>query len=303
MDAAGRKSSKSKGRSSKVEAYFSEHDLLRAVVRRTSGTLRFVDSVLRSFSLSAISRFIETASGVFGFLASADTTSSSSSSSDCVEMIRRDLVGDTGHLRDRLHLRVGQLWTAQDSDRDQLVRIADQDGPFLARALSGSRHFLGNVHLRQPLHRRLLIVLVVGNLGFRRRVRRSACPLPAPAPPPARHRASRRTRASRSTHRSAPGRQKAKREESSRSSRWRRRRRPARDRRRAEPEGRVVRAHASASAPCAASRRTSWATSPRRKKSMSGVLTPMSMSYRGLSHCPSAAVTVAARCSSGPSAN
>ena len=55
-------------------AYFSNTIFFRADVRSTSGTLRFVDSVLRSFSLSRFNRFIETASGVFGFLASADTT-------------------------------------------------------------------------------------------------------------------------------------------------------------------------------------------------------------------------------------
>jgi hypothetical protein len=58
----------------KVASYFPMTIFCRAVVRRTSGTLRFVDSVRKSFSLSRDSRFIDTASGVFGFLAKAETT-------------------------------------------------------------------------------------------------------------------------------------------------------------------------------------------------------------------------------------
>ena len=47
---------------------------LRAVTRSTSGTLRSVESVRRSFSLKRDSRFMEIATGVFGLRASAAAT-------------------------------------------------------------------------------------------------------------------------------------------------------------------------------------------------------------------------------------
>lgn len=47
---------------------------LRAVMRSTSGTLRSVERLRRSFSVNRDSRFIEMATGVFGFLVSAATT-------------------------------------------------------------------------------------------------------------------------------------------------------------------------------------------------------------------------------------
>lgn len=47
---------------------------LRAETRSTSGTLRSVESMRRSFSVNRASRFIERATGVFGFLVNAATT-------------------------------------------------------------------------------------------------------------------------------------------------------------------------------------------------------------------------------------
>src|SRR5688572_3492162 len=53
--------------------YLSMTIFLRAVIRRTSGTFRSVVSMRRSFSFSRESRFIDTATGVFGFFDSATT--------------------------------------------------------------------------------------------------------------------------------------------------------------------------------------------------------------------------------------
>ena len=53
---------------------FPSTNFLRAVTRSTSGTLRSVESVRRSFSVKRDSRFIEIATGVFGLRVSAATT-------------------------------------------------------------------------------------------------------------------------------------------------------------------------------------------------------------------------------------
>ena len=59
----------------------------------------------------------------------------------------------------------GQFRAAQHRDGDQFVGIANQDGPLLARPFRRARHFLRNGHFLQTLHRRLLIVFLVGDLG------------------------------------------------------------------------------------------------------------------------------------------
>jgi len=56
------------------EAYRSATSLRFADCRRTSGTLRSVEIILKSLSVSRASRFIESATGVFGFLASPEAT-------------------------------------------------------------------------------------------------------------------------------------------------------------------------------------------------------------------------------------
>ena len=55
--------------------FFSMTIFLRAVMRRTSGTLRSCDSIRMSFSFNRDSRFIDTASGVLAFFTSPNTTS------------------------------------------------------------------------------------------------------------------------------------------------------------------------------------------------------------------------------------
>src|SRR5262245_44371197 len=55
-------------------SYFSMTTRLRALTRSTSGTLRLVERFRRSLSLKRARKFIDNATGVFGFLTSAWTT-------------------------------------------------------------------------------------------------------------------------------------------------------------------------------------------------------------------------------------
>ena len=87
-------------------------------------------------------------------------------------------------------------------------------------------------------------------------------------------RGRRRTRASRSTRRSARETLRATRAESSRGSHRRPTRSRDRDRRRAASAARAARARAAPCRPAPPARRMSRATSPRRKKSRSGVRRP-----------------------------